>query len=244
MADDIFIKKIQDVYKLSEKYQTPRFSQFLDEHEQGILEKEGLFGAVLFGGYDGAERCMLGAFPDWQEPSFEEFPIKVLEITKKYQKELSHRHFLGTILSLGIKREKIGDILPGDVTSYVFVASDIADFIKDNITKIAGCGVCIKICSFDDVKVPEKSFQYIETVSASMRLDAIIAAMMKMSRGDAKAFILSGKVMVNHIERQDIDFPLEEGDLLSVRGFGRAEVFKIGNKTRSERIHITIKKYI
>ena len=167
-----------------------------------------------------------------------------MRLQKKYEKELSHRHFLGTILSLGIKREKIGDILTGDAVSYVFVSSDIADFIKDNITKIAGCGVDIKICNFDKVKVPKKSFEYVETVSASMRLDATLAAMLKISRGDAKAFILSGKVMVNHIERQNVDFNLDEGDLLSIRGFGRAEVFKIGNKTRSDRVHITIKKYI
>lgn len=244
MADDIFIRKIRDVYKLAEKYQSPRFSRFLDENEQAILKKEGLFGGVLFGGYDDAERCVLGVFPDWQEPLKEEFPIKVLEITKKYTKDLSHRNYLGTILSLGIERDKIGDILVGDMKAYVFVSSDIAEFIKDNIRKISGCGVDIKICGFDEVTVPEKQFEYIQAVAASLRLDAVLAAMLKISRNDAKAFILSGKVMVNHMERQQTDFSLDTGDLLSVRGFGRVEIFEIGNKTRSDRVHITLKKYI
>ena len=133
MADDIFLKKIRDVYNLADKHQSPKFSQFLDENEQVILKKEGLFGAMLFGGYEDAERCILGAFPDWQEPTSGEFPIKVLKITKKYDKELSHRNYLGTILSLGLRRDKIGDILVDEKVAYVFVASDIADFIKDNI---------------------------------------------------------------------------------------------------------------
>lgn len=244
MVDDIFIKKIQDVFKLSEKYHSPRFSKFLDENEQAILKKEGLFGGMLFGGYENAERCMLGAFPDWIDKSQAEFPIKVLEITKKYDKDLSHRHYLGTILSLGIERNKIGDILAGENVSFVFVCEDIAEFIKDSITKIAGCGVSIRICEFCDVKVPDKQFELIETVAASLRLDAIIASMLKLSRNDAKDIIFSGKVMVNHIEKQQTDFMLSEGDLLSVRGFGRAEVFNIGSKTRSERVHVTLKKYI
>ena len=92
--------------------------------------------------------------------------------------------------------------------------------------------------------MPEKRFEYIGTVAASLRLDAVLAAMLKISRNDSKAFILSGKVMVNHEEKQSVDFVLKEGDLLSVRGFGRAEVFEIGNRTRSDRVHITLKKYI
>lgn len=244
MVDDIFIKKIQDVFKLSEKYHSPRFSKFLDENEQAVLKKEGIFGGTLFGGYEDSERCMLGAFPDWMEASPEDFPIKVLEITKKYDKDLSHRHYLGTILSLGIERNKIGDILVGEDVSFVFVCEDIAEFIKDSITKIAGCGVSIRICEFSDIKVPDKQFEFIETVAASLRLDAIIASMLKVSRNDAKDIILSGKVMVNHIEKLQTDFVLSKSDLLSVRGFGRTEIFNIGSRTRSERVHITLKKYI
>lgn len=244
MADDIFLKKIQDVYKLCEKYHMPKFSKFLDETQQAVLKKEGLFGGVLFGGYEGAERCMLGVFPDWQEPDTKEFPIKALEITKKYEKSLTHRNYLGTILALGIERNKIGDILVGEKVSYVLLQEDIAEFIKDNIRKISGCGVEIKICNADEVTVPEKQFELIETVAASLRLDAVIAAMLKLSRSEAKTFIMSGKVSVNHIERQQTDYILSENDLLSVRGYGRVELFEIGNKTRSDRIHIKLKKFI
>lgn len=244
MGDDIFIKKMQDIFRLSEKYHTPRFSKFLDGAEQAQLKKEGIFGGVLFGGYENAERCMLGVFPEWQEPDEELFPLHVLRVRKRYEKPLSHRDYLGTVLSLGIERNKIGDILVSEDGAYMFVSEDIADFICDNVCKVAGCGVDISICPKDEVKLPERRFELIETVAGSLRLDAVLAAMLKISRSDAKAQIASGRVSVNHIEITNGDFILKENDLLSVRGFGRAELSELGGRTRSDRIHVTLKKYI
>lgn len=244
MSEDIFIKKIYDVVRLSEKYHSPKFSKFLDETEQAIIKNEGILQGMTFGGYDSAERKVFGVFPDWQEPTEEEFPIAVLKITKKYEKELNHRHYLGTILSLGIERNKIGDILPEESGATIFVLEDIAQFIKENITKIAGLGVDIDICNYGDVKIPEKRFELIDIVAASMRLDACLAAILKISRKEAKNLALSGKVLINHLEPKSEDAKLSLGDLLSIRGFGRVEILETGGKTRSDRIHITVKKYI
>ena len=244
MSEDIFIKKIYDVVRLSEKYHSPKFSKFLDETEQAIIKNEGILQGMTFGGYDSAERKVFGVFPDWQEPTEEEFPIAVLKITKKYEKELNHRHYLGTILSLGIERNKIGDILPEESGATIFVLEDIAQFIKENITKIAGLGVDIDICNYGDVKIPKKRFELIDIVAASMRLDACLAAILKISRKEAKNLALSGKVLINHLEPKSEDAKLSLGDLLSIRGFGRVEILETGGKTRSDRIHITVKKYI
>ena len=244
MSDDIFVKKIKDVLRLSEKYHSPKFSKFLDGHEQAVLKKEGITDGVLFGGYEDAERKVFGAFPDWQEPDFSEFPITALRITKKYDKELNHRNYLGTVLSLGIERDKIGDILPDDAGATVFVLEDIAEHIKENIRKVAGCGVDITVQDAGDVKIPPKRFELIDIVAASLRLDACLGAILKISRKDAKELSLSGNVSVNHMEAKSEDVKLLEGDLLSIRGFGRAEIMVVGGKTRSDRTHITIKKYI
>ena len=169
MSDDIFIKKIYDVVRLSEKYHSPKFSKFLDETEQAIIKEERTLNGVLFGGYEGAERKLFGVFPDWQEPSEDEFPIAILEFTKKYEKELTHRHYLGTILSIGIERNKIGDILPDEKGATVFVLEDIAEFIKENIKKIAGCGVDIDICDASSIKIPEKRFELILAIESGLK---------------------------------------------------------------------------
>lgn len=244
MGDDTFIRKMQDIFRLSEKYHTPRFSRFLDDAEQALLKKEGILGGILFGGYENAERRMLGVFPEWQEPDEELFPLCVLSFGKKYERSLSHRDYLGTVLSLGIERNRIGDILVAEDGAYMFVSEDIAAFICDNVRKVAGCGVDISICRKDEVKLPQRRFELIEAVAGSLRLDAVLAAMLKISRSDAKMQIASGRVSVNHIEIANGDFILKENDLLSVRGFGRAELSGLGGRTRSDRIHVTLKKYI
>lgn len=243
MADDIFINKMKDVVRLSERYHTPKFSKFLDSREQIILKKE-IPNCLLFGGYKDAERCVFGVFPSWTEPSLEDFPISVIEFRMKFQKQLTHRHFLGTVLSLGIERDKIGDILVGDRTAFVFLAKDIAEFVADNIIKVAGVGVESNIVPIDRAVLPEKKFEIISAVCASQRADAIVSGLLNKSRNEAKELILSGKLEVNHFEITRTDYLVKEKDLLSVRGFGRSEILEIGNKTRSDRIHIVFKKYI
>lgn len=244
MDNDAFLRHIEDIYRLCEKYHTPRFSEFLDGAKQRLVIEHGIADGMLFGGYDGSERCMLGVFPEWYEKNTEDFPISVLEFKTKYDKELSHRNYLGTILSLGIKREKIGDILTHKDGCYVFLSSDIAEFVRGGISKIAGCGVSINYTDIKDVSVPEKDCEIIDAVIASMRLDAVLAAALKKSRNEAKMMVLSGKVSVNHFEMLQTDYIVKENDLLSIRGFGRISLEAVGGRTRSERLHITLKKYI
>jgi len=244
MSDDIFIKKIEDQIRLCQKYHSPKFSGFLYEHEQAILKHEGISDGILFGGYEGSERKVFGVFPEWKEPDADEFPITCLWFRKKYNKELNHRNYLGTILSLGIERDRIGDILPQDDGATIFVLSDIAEFIMNNITKVAGCGVEISILEKNSIKIPEKRFELKDIITASLRLDACLASLLNISRKDAKALAISGNVSVNHFEEKSEDMKLECGDLLSIRGFGRAEIYEIGGKTRSDRVHVTVKKYI
>ena len=243
MKGNILISRISDIYTLCNKYHSPRFSDFLDEREQTEILEE-FPDAVLFGGCSGAERRMLGAFPDRQEPDTSLFPIKVLIFTKRGDKILTHRHYLGTILSLGIDRAKVGDILIDGDNAYVFLSEDIAEYIKNGIDKIAGTGVTseIKVCA--DVPIPEKKFENIDAVCASMRLDAVLAGVLNKSRSEIKKIILSGKIAVNHIDALNPDCILKENDLLSIRGFGRVRVSVIGGTTRSGRLHITLKKYI
>ena len=69
-------------------------------------------------GYDGAERNICVFLPQWQESqdwiSSEYCPLRVLRCFWPKEIELTHRDFLGAVLSLGIDREKIGDILVRD----------------------------------------------------------------------------------------------------------------------------------
>ena len=56
--------------------------------------------------------------------------LKVIQIEGNFKfKSISHRDYLGALLNLGIKREKIGDIIIHDNFCQVVVSEDICDFI-------------------------------------------------------------------------------------------------------------------
>ncbi|MDO4618142.1 MAG: YlmH/Sll1252 family protein, partial [Clostridia bacterium] len=128
--EKLLISRISDNKRLSEKYQSPKFSDFLDENESAVIKAElSLSGGMFFGGYEGAKRTMIGYFPDWYDGGYDDFPISVIEIIKKSGKELTHRDYLGTVMSLGLERRKIGDIVVTDRGAYVFVCSDIKELV-------------------------------------------------------------------------------------------------------------------
>lgn len=244
MEQDIFVKHVQDVQRLCEKYRSPRFSKFLDERGQIEILKSPMGSTMLFGGYEGAEWKMFGAFPSLEEMSEEAFPIKALDIRKKYDKQLSHRDYLGTILSLGIDRNKIGDILVHDKGAYVYVSEDIADFLAGNLTKIASCGVCVSLIDISEVEVPEKRSRIVDVVAASKRVDAVVSAITKTSRRDMKKEIDAGNIKVNHAPVSGRDSLLKENDLLSIKGYGRVRIKKFGGLTKSGRMHIEVEKFL
>ncbi|MBE7044241.1 MAG: RNA-binding protein [Ruminococcaceae bacterium] len=246
--EKLLLAKTEDLFRLCQRSAEEKFSDFLDGSQQVMAEEfcrtRADCGSLLWGGYPDAGRRMLGVFPEWQEPEQEVFPIRILKISKSYEKELSHRDFLGTILSLGIDRRKVGDILVGEKDTFVFVSEEVADFIAGQITKIANCGVKIREIAPSELVVPEPKFLEYAGIAASLRLDAVTAAAAGLSRKDALRLIEAEKVSVNHRVMIQGSKTVSEGDLLSIRGVGRIILSKVGEKTRSDRVHLVFKKYI
>lgn len=246
--EKLLLSKCEDLFSKCDKYQMPCFSQFLNETERAFIEKEVFarvgYNCSFFGGYNDAKRTVFGVFPEWQEVNTADYPIKVIEITKKYKKELTHRDYLGTVLSKGIERSKVGDILVDGDKGYILIASDIADYISSGIDKIANVGVKSVVREVENIVPPEQKFQTINIVGASQRLDAIVSAVLKISRNNASELIRNAKVNVNHLPVLDVSFGIKQGDIISVRGFGRFYLSEVGNRTRSDRLHMEIKKYL
>ncbi len=246
--EKITIRRVSDMERLCDKYKKPQFSGFLNEAEVALIKKNTTiskeFNVGFFGGYTDAERKILGIFPQWEDCSEDEFPISVIEAKNKYKRALTHRDYLGTCLSLGLERSKIGDICTTEDGAFIFVMEDISDYIVDNIKKIANCGVNLKKTDISHITIPEREFEYVDVVSASVRLDAVVASAVNISRKASEELILSGRVSVNHVATENTSHTLKPQDIVSVRGSGRLIIDEIGNTTRSGRLHIRIKKYV
>lgn len=246
--EKLLLARAEDLFRLCGKYAEPRFSDFLDGGQQVFL-KENLFvpyeyQAVYFGGNAGCERQMLGIFPEWQAPEEEEFPLQVLKISCRYGEPLSHRDYLGSILGLGIERNKTGDILIHEKDAYVFVCNDIAQYLCSHLEKVGSRGVEASLVGNGQISLPERKFEQLSVVAASLRLDAVLAAALHISRAEAEKLIAAGHVQVNHKPAIQGAKPLEDNALLSIRGFGRCELQQVDGVTRKGRIHLSIKRYL
>ena len=95
---DILISRISDLYYLSMERNKPEFTSFLNESEISIcieaLKDFGIPDYYFFGGYENSQRKVLGFFA-----KEEEYPISIIEYKYRKQDKLTHRQFLGTILS-------------------------------------------------------------------------------------------------------------------------------------------------
>jgi len=130
---------------LAENGSSPRFVGFLDERQalsaQQIMSYMNYKNYMLYGGHDGAERVVFGAFPDFVEPAGEKFPITAVTASFRSCDNLSHRDFLGALLANGINRETIGDILVDEGICVLYSRSEITNFILSQTTKIGRVGV-------------------------------------------------------------------------------------------------------
>ena len=113
-----------------------RYSDFLSLYGLSIfheMEQELSFAEPsVFGGCDSCERCMVRFGSEDLCGYGEEYPIRILGIRPamaKYAKKLSHRDFLGSVIGLGLEREKIGDIFVSDNEACIFVHESVADYI-------------------------------------------------------------------------------------------------------------------
>ncbi|MCH5210483.1 MAG: hypothetical protein J1F01_05905 [Oscillospiraceae bacterium] len=248
-SDKKLIKaRTEDLFKLCDKHCEAKFSPFLDGGEIAVIEDEFHipygYNTMFFGGYEGAERRILGVFPEWQEACEKDFPIISLRFDVPKFRPLTHRDYLGTVMSLGLDRNKTGDILIDEDGAYIFLEKSIAEYVRDNVNKIANIGVKGRIIDMADFAAPKPKTVTKMCVCASLRLDAVIAAALNISRANAENLIREGYVKVNHRETPDRSKQVDTGDLLSVRNHGRFILKDTGNNTRKGRLHIVVEKFV
>ena len=246
--EKLLLSKTDDLFRLCNKYATARFSDFLDGAELSIIDDKTVMpfdcNIAYYGGYDGSEKKILGVFPQWEEPDFNAFPIVCLKVMGGYSRKLTHRDYLGTVMALGITPQKLGDIVVFDEGAYIFIHEDVAEYVCDNLHKIGNQGVKTEVISDLTQITVERKYKTIGAICASPRLDAVVGAAANVSRAQASVLINSGKVKLNYRQTAEAAKPVKEGDLLSIRGYGRFLVHSFDGETRKQRLHITLKQYI
>ncbi len=242
--DKQLVAQLNDGIDLCLTRQKPYFMPFMSERKQAVLfselKKAYFDNYLFFGGYGNSERKMLGLFFD--EPCEDCFPISAVEFSFRKCDKLTHRDFLGALMSLGIERETVGDILVEDGRAVVFVKTELSDYIMSQISKVGSVGV--KVDDADLSKLPQgRGFEEKTYIVSSLRLDNIVAAVCRLSREKTRTVIMADSVCVNFEETKNVSLNLKEDDVFTIRGKGKFVLKSILGTTGKGRIRISVIHY-
>ncbi len=239
-------KHLDELCQRAAKRNIALFSRFLnlaEQKEAEIAARKAGAAYLLWGGAEDCERRMLGAGSD-EAPETYEFPLACLKITPKSAKFSSphaHRDVLGSLMGLGFERELIGDIIIREDAAYVFCTDKMALFICENLPKIGNTAVnCV------EAPPPEGPLRQVKEVRVqvtSPRLDAIVGHLFRLSRTDAQTLFRQGRIMVDDSECTHTDYALKEGQVVSVRGFGRFRYMGVDSLSKKGKSNIRIALY-
>lgn len=243
--DKLFLSKINDMVYLAEKGRTV-YSQFLTESQcaAAAMELDRLMcrNYLFYGLFEGAERKILCVYSEYLRPEPFDFPIRLVTFDFRKDSRLSHRDFLGALMSLGIKRETVGDIVIDDGIAQIAVMETVKDIIVSEIRKIGNAGIRYN-ADFPGLLKKLQNFKEISGTVPSLRLDVVAGLGLKLSRGKISSVIKGSGIEVNSVLRYDCSYILNEGDIFSVRGYGKYKLSEISGTTKKGRIHIIVLKY-
>ena len=250
--DRLLLAKVLDRARQAQDRNIPSATDFLSPQQRmlalDLLRLAGIpeTSYLTSGGYDGAERTVILFLPDWldAENAAEELPIRCLRAVFRAEDHLNHRDFLGSLMGMGIVREKLGDILVGPDSADLIVLDTVAEFLLQSWNSAGRAKLRVTEIEPAHLHIPEAQCQEVRDTVSSLRLDAVASTGFRMARGKAADLVNSGRVQVNWKECTKPDKLLSAGDTVSARGFGKFVLAEVGGTTKKGRTSIMIKRYI
>ncbi len=182
-----------------------------------------------------------------EDAPFPELPkeIALLKICGSGHRVLAHKDILGSVMALGITRQSVGDIcMLSDFDAVAAISGKLSGYIREELTKVGADGVKVTYHPDPATFVYERKYEEIGCTVASMRLDGIVSAVTGISRTKAAEAISAGLVQLCGTVTDDTAHEVEEGNTVTVRGYGKFLIESSDGLTRKSRIRVNVKKYI
>ena len=248
----LLLARVLDQQARAEQRGLPTHTGFLSPAEQAqsadLLMAAAPGQGILFGGYPEAERKLWAFLPDWLEEETwqqgEDCPVRALQVKTSPGAKLTHRDYLGSLMGLGLTREKIGDILLGEDGAQVLVLGETLPILLSQWEKAGRYPVRLEEIPLSALTPTPGQIKEIRATVASPRLDAVLAAGFSIPRSRAAELIRAGRVMVNHRPQEKGDKLVEEGDTLTCRGLGKCVLTAVVGTSKRGRIILTLARYI
>jgi RNA-binding protein YlmH len=240
------LKRGEDLARRCEQKNLLTHTGFLSPAERFALEHDPalrLSRMSFFGGFPDAERTMAFFLPEYleaEDPSVSE-NVRCIRLTAAFG-EPGHRDYMGAILGMGVGREWVGDILVDGQRVYIVCQPSVLRHLL-SIEKVGRWGVKAEEVPLEEIPRRERQTQERRFTVSSPRLDAVCAGMFRLSRSEAARQIEAGAVGLNYEECLKSDAQLREGDVVSLRGAGKARLAEIGGSSRKGRLFVSVDLY-
>jgi len=253
--DKLCLSQVLDKIEFCESREKLEYTDFLDMYQVALVEnflrRINFKNYQFFGGYEDSERKILIVYPDKYNDSMIEknyskmLKILRIELPEEEFGKYSHRNYLGGIVKLGLKREKVGDILVSNQGADIVVVSDFAEVLKKELPSLTRFeNSKIEIKEISDIIKKEVKIEEVSIIVPSLRLDNIVSDLVKTSRSKAKQIIEQERVFVNGQNETKMAKQVKIGNIITIRGKGRFIVKEQTGTTRSGRAVLKIEKYV
>ena len=248
----VLLARVLDKLELAQSRGVPAHTPFLSPGERAsvtdLLNAWGRPRHLFWGGCEGAERTICAFLPDWQEAedflADPEGPLAAVEGEFPKNAAPGHRDILGSLMGLGLTREKIGDILLIGEGAQVLVLRETLPILLSQWEKAGRYPVKLREIPLSDLTPSQGEVKKIRATVAAQRLDAVLAAGFSIPRSRAADLIRGGRVMVNHRPCEKADKTVEAGDVLTCRGLGKCVLTQVGGTSRRGRTILELDRYI
>ncbi len=248
----ILFSRILDKADRCRTRSTPEYTDFLTPAEQADVQDAlrfyGDLRYVFCGGYENAERKICFFLPDWMEEEFLtpdlDGVLTAVSADLRRTSGVSHRDVLGSLMGLGLVREKLGDILIDDDEAQCVLLKSTADIVISQWESIGRYGVSVQERPLSELRVQPPQLRHITDTVAALRLDSVLSSGFSISRSRAAELISGGKAAINHRECLKADKTVAEGDILTCRGLGKCILRTVAGQSKKGRIIIHIDRYI
>lgn len=238
------MKKVLDHVEMVLNNHRLETTDFLDPYERylakSILNRFEDIQYFEDGGLDLSERKIIYIYPYYFMTEDLEEKITFLSIQHPIA-TLFHKDFLGAILNMGITRDKIGDIYVHNECTFVIVKNEIKDYLLYNLTKVSNYNVKIREIQRDKLEITQEEYKEINKFVSSLRLDTIISTIYNLSRQNSLKLIKSDRIKINFKPVNKPSIELQEGDLISAKGYGRSTFHAINGTSKKGNYNITIR---
>lgn len=133
-------------------------------------------------------------------------------------------------------------------TAVIYVRADMAEYISRELTKVRHTDINCTVLSLNEFKETGiggmQEFEFLHVNVASERVDAVIAALYRVSRQKAADVINAERVYINGRIAQAAGKLLKEGDRVSVRGTGKFIYDGVNGTSKKGRLYADIRRFV